>query len=227
MKTYGEYCPIAKSVEVLGERWSLLVLRELLVGSTRYNDIARGLPAMSRSMLSKRLREFENAGLLERLDGEYLLTPAGQGLRGIVFGLGEWGENWVLGEPDPDELRPDTLMWHGHARFDISELPDRRVVIEFVMTDFPNRYWVVVETIGSSICDADPGYEVDVTVSSSATTLYRIFYHQQTVAEAQKAGALRFEGPSALTRRMPKVLNLIRPDLLGVDRSSPRPAWRS
>ena len=227
MKTYGQYCPIAKAVEVLGERWSLLVLRELLIGSTRFNYIARGLPGMSRTMLSKRLREFEAAGLLERLDGEYLLTPSAHEMRPIVFGLGAWGERWLLGEPDPADLDPVTLMWHAHARFDTSVLPDRRVVIAFEMDDRSERFWVVVEEIGCSVCEADPGFDVDVVVRARLADLYRIFYHQLPIEGAVKSGAVRFEGESALVRRMPQVLDLLSPDLLGVDADAPRPVWRA
>jgi DNA-binding HxlR family transcriptional regulator/putative sterol carrier protein len=227
MKTYGEYCPIAKSVEVLGERWSILVLRELLFGSTKFNDISRGLPTMSRTMLSKRLREFETAGLIEKLDGGYHLTPAGQDLRGIVFDLGKWGETWVLGTPDPEELDPDSLFWHAHARFDISELPDRRVVIAFVLDDRPERYWVVVEAAGCSVCEADPGYDIDVVVRASADTFYKVWYHHTDLRDAVRSGAIRIEGDSAMTRRIPKVIDLLAPDLCGVDASSPRPVWRT
>lgn len=227
MKTYGQYCPIAKSVEVVGERWSILVLRELLIGSTKFNEISRGLPTMSRTMLSKRLREFETAGLVEKLDGEYHLTPAGQDLRSIVFGLGQWGDTWVLSDPDPDELDPVSLFWHAHARFDTSELPARRVVIAFVLDDRPERFWVVVEKAGCSVCDSDPGFDVDVIVRCSTVTLYRIWYHRQEISDAVRSGAIRFEGESALTRRMPKVLELLPPDQCGVDASSPRPVWRS
>ena len=225
MKTYGQYCPIAKSVEVLGERWSILVMRELLLGSSRFNDLARGLPGMSRTMLSKRLRELEAGGVVERLDGGYHLTPAGQELRPIVFGLGAWGEKWLLGEPDPDELDPLSLIWHAHARLDTSELPDRRVVIAFELDDRPERYWIVVESVGCSVCEADPGFDVDVIVRSPLVTLYRIWYHQQTISSAIKRAELRFEGEPAFVRRMPKVLDLSSPDRLGVDESSRRPVW--
>ncbi|MGI9624555.1 MAG: winged helix-turn-helix transcriptional regulator [Acidimicrobiales bacterium] len=226
MKSYGTYCPIAKSVEVLGERWSILVLRELLIGATKFNDIARGLPGMSRTMLSKRLREFEGADLVEKLDGEYLLTPAAQELRPIVFGLGAWGEKWLLAYPDPDDLDPVSLMWHAHPRMDGSQLPERRVVVAFELLGRPERFWVVFEQAGCSVCDADPGFEVDVTVRAQLAELYRIFYHQLDVNTAVRAGLLTFEGEKALVRRMPSVLELRPASALGVDPDSPRPAWR-
>lgn len=227
MKTYGQYCPIAKSVEVLGERWSILVLRELLIGSTHFNDIARGLPGISRTMLSKRLRGFEAAGLVDRLDKQYLLTPAAQGLRPIVFGLGQWGEEWLLDEPDPADLDPVSLFWHAHARFRTTELPDRRVVIAFVLDNRPERFWVVVESIGCSVCAADPGFDIDATVHADLSAMYKVFYDQLDIATAVRSRAIRFDGKPAIVRRMPKVLDLIDVTELGVDTSAPRPTWRS
>jgi DNA-binding HxlR family transcriptional regulator len=227
MKSHGEYCPIAKSVEVLGERWSILVMRELLIGVSKFNELTRGLPGMSRTMLSKRLRELTAIGLVEKLDSEYHLTPAGQELRPFVFGLGGWGEKWLLGEPDPDELEPLALFWHVHPRFDTAELPDRRVVIAFELDGRPERFWAVVESVGCSICDHDPGFDVDVLVLAELPALYRVFYNQQSVASAVKSGEVRFEGQAALVRRMPKVLDLLNPAELGVDASSRRPIWLS
>ena len=227
MKSYGQYCPIAKAVEVLGERWSILVLRDLLIGSTRFNDIARGLPGMSRTMLSKRLREFERAGLVERLDGGYLLTPQGQELRPIVFGLGAWGQEWLLAEPDPADLDPVALIWHSHARFNTSVLPERRVVFHIEMDDRTERFWIVVEQGDCSVCEADPGFEIDVVVRAGLADYYRVFYGRMSVAEAIKSGRLQFEGPPALVRRMPDVLDLLPPDALGRDARAPRPTWRA
>lgn len=225
MKSHGEYCPIAKAVEVLGERWSILVVRELLIGVSQFNDLARGLPGMSRTMLSKRLRELTAADLVEKLDGKYFLTPAGQELRSFVFGLGGWGSKWLLGEPDPDELEPLSLLWHAHARLDTAELPTRQVVIAFELDNRPERFWVVVEPVGCSICDHDPGFEVDVTVSSDLSALYGVWYEQQSMRSAIKTGQIRFAGESALVRRMPGVLQLTDIAELGVDASSRRPAW--
>ncbi len=225
MKSHGEYCPIAKSVEVLGERWSILVMRELLIGVSKFNDLTRGLPGISRTMLSKRLRELIAGGLVEKLDGEYLLTPAGQQLRPIIFGLGVWGEEWLLGEPDPDELEPLALFWHAHARFDTSVLPARRVVMAFELDGRPERFWVVAESVGCSICDHDPGFDIDVAVHCDLRALYAVWFHKQSMASALKNGLLRIEGEPALVRRMPKVLDLIDPAELGVDASAPRPIW--
>jgi DNA-binding HxlR family transcriptional regulator len=221
--TYGQFCPIAKATEILGERWSLLVIRELLIGSTRFNDIARGLPAMSRTMLSTRLKQLERVGLVERLDAEYHLTPAGQALRPIVFALGEWCVDWLLEEPATDELDPDVVMWWGHGRLDTSVLPDRRVVLQFDLTDHPNRYWIVVEDVGSSVCFTDPGYEVDAVVTTDVTTLHRMWQYKESVTDACRDGRVSFAGPPAITRRLPTVLTLSPAAEMGVGASSPRP----
>jgi DNA-binding HxlR family transcriptional regulator len=123
---YGQYCPISRAVEVLGERWSLLILRDMLCGATRFNDLARGLPGLSRTLLAKRLREFERAGLVERIDSEYCLTEAGGELEPIVFGLGAWGAKWTFEHPMPEELDAQLLVWWMHKRIDTSALPERK-----------------------------------------------------------------------------------------------------
>lgn len=103
---YGQYCPITRAVEALGERWTLLIVRELLCGASRFNEIARGNPRLSRSLLTKRLRQLEAAGVVDHIGDEYVLTEAGEGLRPIVMGLGEWGARWQFGSPrDPSSTR--------------------------------------------------------------------------------------------------------------------------
>ncbi len=224
MKAYGQYCPIAKATEILGERWSLLVMRELLIGSRRFNDIARGLPGMSRTLLTKRLRQLEAGGLVERLDGAYELTPAGAELRPIVFGLGEWCAKWFLEDPATDELDTDILMWWAHSRLDTSPLPDRRIVLEFAFRDPPNRYWVVVESVGCSVCLHDPGFGVDVVIAADAATLHRLWYGREEISAAVRDGRITFEGPHALTRHLPQVLQRIsEAHVMGADEHAPRP----
>jgi DNA-binding HxlR family transcriptional regulator len=224
MKSYGEYCPIAKGSEVIGERWSMLVLRELLIGSHRFSDIARGLPEMSRTLLTKRLRQFEEVGLLERIDGGYYLTPAGEELRSIVFGLGDWTAKWLLADPEPEELDAEQTMWWGHSRINTDALPDRRVVLEFRFSDDRRVFWLVAEPeIGVSICLSDPGFEVDVRISTDVGTLSTLWQARWTVADAMRAGKISFEGPSALVRRMPEVLTIPHPSVMGASPEAPHP----
>ena len=205
---YGQYCPISRALDVLGERWTLLIVRDLLVGTSRFNDLARGLPGLSRSLLTRRLRQLETAGLVERLDGEYLLTEAGRDLEPIVFGLGAWGARWTFGDPEPDEHDAELLVWWMHGRLDTSELPDRRNVILIRFSDDPRPFWLVVESGEASVCLSDPGYNVDVTVRSDLATLYQVWLGRLPVTAAVKEGRLGFDGDRALTRRMPTVFCL-------------------
>src|SRR5215207_6080650 len=158
---YGQYCPIARAVEVLGERWSVLIVRDLLCGFNRFNDLARCLPGLSRTLLSKRLRQLEAAGIVDHVDDQYVLTPAGEDLKGVVFGLGEWSARWQFGEPRESELDPELLMWWVHRRLDFSQLPDERLVLEFRFQDERKRFWIMREAQGPSVCLYDPGFGID------------------------------------------------------------------
>jgi DNA-binding HxlR family transcriptional regulator len=205
---YGQYCPISRALDLLGERWSLLIVRDMLVGTTRFNDLARGLPGLSRSLLTKRLRQFERAGLIERVRGQYLLTEAGRGLEPIVFGLGTWGARWTFGDPDPHELDAELLVWWMHTRLDTSDLPGRRQVFHIRFSDDPKMFWIVIESGVPSVCLTDPGFEVDVTIASDVGSLYQVWVGRLPVKDAIRSGRLKFAGPTALTRRMPAVLQL-------------------
>jgi DNA-binding HxlR family transcriptional regulator len=207
-KGYGQYCPIARSVDLLGERWTLLIIRDMLVGTTRFNDLARGLPGLSRTLLTKRLRQLEAGGVVERVDGRYLLTEEGRELEPIVFGLGAWGAKWMFDDPRPDELDAELLVWWMHSRIDTGPLPDRRVVLHIRFSDAPKLFWIVIEPGSSSVCLADPMYDVDVTIRSDVATLYKVWLGREPIRAALRSGALEFEGPAALVRRMPDVLQL-------------------
>jgi len=205
---YGQYCPIARAVEVVGERWSLLILRDLLQGTTRFNDLARGLPGLSRTLLTKRLRQFERAALVERIDGDYVLTEAGLQLEPVVFALGKWGARWAFDEADPNELDAELLVWWIHQRVDISSFPGKRQVFHLSFRDDARQWWIVVESGVPSVCHADPGYDVDVTVSSDVRTLYEVWLGRTPMKDAVASGRLAFLGPPVLTRRMPSVFRL-------------------
>lgn len=207
-KGYGQYCPVTRAVEVLGERWSLLILRDMLLGATRFNDLARGNPGLSRSLLSKRLRQLERAGIVEHLDDQYLLTPAGRDLEELVLGLGQWGAKWQFDDPRDHELDPELLMWWVHERLDLSGLPDRRIVFEFHFVDQGRRFWIVSDAVGPSVCNSDPGFDVDIHITSELATFYQIWLGRLDLRAALKDGRVELEGPAALVRRMPKVLQL-------------------
>ncbi len=203
---YGQYCPIVRAVEVLGERWSMLIVRDLLVGTSRFNDLARGLPGLSRSLLSRRLRQLELAGIVRRVDGEYHLTEAGRDLEPIVFGLGAWGARWAFGPPRDDELDPELLMWWMHTRIDASALPEGRVVLEFLLTQPTFRAWLVVDEAGVSVCKADPGFEVDATVAAPVATLAEVWLGRRSVEGARRAGEVRISGRREVVAAVPRAL---------------------
>jgi DNA-binding HxlR family transcriptional regulator len=193
---------------MLGERWSLLIVRDLLAGTTRFNDLARGLPGLSRGLLAKRLRQLEAAGVVERLGVRYLLTDSGRGLEPVVDALSAWGAQWAFGDPEPEELDASVLVWWMHARLDTSDLPGARHVFHVCFTDDPRQFWIVVESGDPSVCLTDPGFEVDVTVTSDVGSLFEVWIGRLPLREATRSGRVRFSGPAALTRRMPRVLQL-------------------
>ncbi len=205
---YGQYCPISRAVEVLGERWSLLIVRDMLCGYTRFNDLARGNPGLSRSLLTKRLRQLELAGVVERLDGEYVLTPAGEDLRPVVFGLGEWGAKWQFGDPADNELDPELLLWWVHDRLDFSVLPDRRIVLEFRFRGEPRHFWIVRDSGGPSVCTVDPGFEVDVLIQGDLADLYKVWLGKVPIRSALRDSSVQLSGAPALVRRIPDVFLL-------------------
>lgn len=205
---YGQYCPISRALDVLGERWSLLIMRDMIVGATRFNDLARGLPGLSRSLLTKRLRQFERAGLVEHVGSEYHLTAAGRDLRPVVFGLGEWGARWAFGDPDPHELDPEVLVWWMHTRLDTSRFPGVRHVVHVRFRDDRRLYWIVIERGVPSVCNVDPGYEVDVTVTSDVRSLYQVWIGRVPLEDAVRAHTLTFDGRRELVQQMPDVLQL-------------------
>ncbi|MBF6184458.1 MULTISPECIES: winged helix-turn-helix transcriptional regulator [Nocardia] len=205
---YGQYCPIARALDLLGERWSLLILRDLLLGSTRFNDLSRGLPGLSRSLLAKRLRQFERAGLVEKVGLRYVPTQAGLDLEPVLFGLAEWGASWSFGAPDPAELDADLLVWWMHTRLDTTGLPGLRQVFAVRFTDDARRYWIVVDRGAPSVCVTDPGFPVDVTIRSDVASLYQVWLGRLPIGHAQRTGRLEFLGPPALTRRMSTILRL-------------------
>jgi DNA-binding HxlR family transcriptional regulator len=207
-KGYGQYCPIARAVEVLGERWSVLIIRDLLCGFTRFNDLARANPSLSRTLLAKRLRQLERACLLEHIDDEYLLTPAGHELKPIVFAIGGWAARWMFDEPRETELDPLMLMWWVHRRLDFSQLPDRRLVLEFRFPDHPDRFWILRDMQGPSVCTFDPGFGVDATVECGLSTLFQVWLGKIGLPVALRDGRLVITGPPTIVRRMPSVLAL-------------------
>jgi DNA-binding HxlR family transcriptional regulator len=210
--SYGQYCPISRALDVLGERWSLMILRDMIVGATRFNELARGLPGLSRTLLAKRLRQFERAHIVEHVDGEYHLTEAGRDLQSVVFGLGEWGARWIFGDPDPAELDAQLLAWWMHDRLDTVAFSGvhtgDRQVLHLRFSDDPRWFWIVVDRGVPSVCDTDPGFEVNVTLRSDLSTLYQVWLGRIPLSDAMRDGRLSIDGTRAMKDALPKVLRL-------------------
>jgi len=218
MDTYGQFCPVALAAEVLTRRWTPLVIRELLCGSTRFNDLRRGVPRMSPSLLSTRLDELEVAGIVTRRvpEGsdhpEYRLTRAGEELRPIVEAMGVWGRRWTSGDLTDDELDPDLLMWDVRRRLDASKAPRGRTVVRFHFPDQPEArqsYWLVVEGHGEvDLCWHDPGHPVDLVVEAELATMTGIWVGDYRFDEVLERREVKLRGPSELRRSFPRWLGL-------------------
>ena len=212
--TYGQFCPVARAMELLDERWTLLVIRELLAGSRHFNQLRRGVPRMSPALLSKRLRTLASAGVVERQeDGDrvtYELTPAGRELHEVVEALGTWGTRWMP-ELGDDHLDPKLLMWDIHRNLDLDALPSGRTVLAFHLHDASprTRDWWIVATGGEvDLCDDDPGHEVTARLESSLSTLTHLWIGEVDWADALRAGALEVHASQDVRRRLPTWLTL-------------------
>lgn len=213
---YGQFCPVAMSAEVLAERWTLLVVRNVLSGAHAFNDIQRGVPLMSRSLLSKRLKQLEKAGVVERRPGRrahtYHVTGAGQELLPLIEQLGVWGQRWIRSEVDPGPLDPRLLMWDMQRRIHIDRLPDRRVVVQFEFTDVRRlplkRTWLVLDSPDIDVCYKDPGFPVDVVVTTSLRTLTQAWMGDIPFAPLSRSGEIEVDGPRELVRAFPGWLAL-------------------
>lgn len=204
---YRQFCPVAMASETLCNRWTMLVLRELVCGSTRFNELRRGLPRMSPGLLSKRLQELEQAGILHRTPGtkgsfEYQLTPAGRDLEPIIMAIGAWGQRWIEAELTLANLDADLLMWDMRRCLNAEPMPSQRAVIELMFPEQASkhrRYWLVIEPGAAiDVCFVDPGFDVDLFVSVDLRTMTAIWLGLDTVKGALERGALLLTGDAHL-----------------------------
>jgi DNA-binding HxlR family transcriptional regulator len=211
MFKYHQYCPVARACEILADRWTPLIVRELLFGSRHFNQLQRGLPGISRSLLVARLRHLEDSGVVERHTGarpnvtEYTLTEAGSDLIDVITHLGTWAIKWVFANPHPDELDPALLLWKMHQRVDHREFPPGRTVVQF---DFAGRkgrrLWLVLEPGDVSASLKPPGFGSDLIVRAEVSVLYRVWAGLIDYQAAVGRGEVALEGPPALVRAFPR-----------------------
>lgn len=214
VKSYGQFCPVAQALEILAERWTLLIIRELLAGSQRFGEILRGVPRMSRTLLSQRLERLQTEGLVCRAERSgapcYELTEAGEALRDVVMGLGSWGRAFVQRIPD-HHLDPKLLMWDMRRRLNLSAFPQGRTVILFRFSDAARgerRFWLHVEGQEVDVCFTPSGFEAALTVDTDVRTLTEVWMGHLGLREALASGRLVLEGPAKLRRAFPGWLAL-------------------
>jgi DNA-binding HxlR family transcriptional regulator len=207
--SYNQFCPVAMAAEILGARWTLVLLRELVVGSTRFNDLRRGVPRMSPALLSKRLKDLEAAGIVTRSPVvgepgafEYRLTEAGRELKPVIEAIGCWGQRWIDSEASLEKLDPNLLMWDMRRNIDPKPMPQCRNTIQVIFTDLPQtrrNWWLVVEP-GQEVdlCSVDPGFDVDLYLSTDLRTMTEIWMGHTAIARAKEQGRLLITGSRQL-----------------------------
>jgi len=210
MKSYAQFCPVAQALDVIGDRWTLLVIRELLSGSRRFGEILNGMRRIPRSVLADRLEHLERAGLVRRSEGqqghEYDPTDAARALEGIVMGLGLWSRRWAHREIRDDELDPMLLLWDMQRRIDADTVPESLVVVRFDFRDRQRgfvRYWLKVDRGRGEVCVKNPGLDESLVVETTPRTLIEVWMGHRTFSAAIRAGDVTVEGPRELARAFP------------------------
>jgi DNA-binding HxlR family transcriptional regulator len=214
---YKQFCPLAMAAEVLCTRWTMVLMRELMAGSTRFNDLRRGVPKMSPTLLSQRLKDLEQAGIVQRraLQSEkgvfeYRLTEAGQDIGPVVEAMGFWGQKWVESELSLKNLDPSLLMWDMRRNLNPEPLPKTRTVIQFLYSDLPptkSHWWLVIEPAGDvDLCWSDPGFDIDLYVTTDLRTMTAIWMGLTTVERERRK--IEFSGARSIASSMQVWLGL-------------------
>ena len=210
MRSHREYCPIAAGVEVLGDRWTPLVIRELMVGACGFNEIHRGVPRLSRTLLAQRLRELERRGLVTHepnrrgRPGVYTLTAAGQALTPIVWAMGHWAAEWIFGDPNDEDCDGLTLIWRTHQAAIASKLPQTRTVVHLVLTGAGGAQgWLDIARPGITVCKDDQGLPVDLALEADTAQMHRWLLGRVPFRDLVANGDARFLGPTRLAKAFP------------------------
>ena len=215
--SYGQFCPVAMAAEVICSRWTALILREMLCGTTRFNDLRRGVPRMSPTLLSKRLKELAEAGVIVASPTgqagmtEYRLTQAGEELRPIILSLGSWGHRWIESSLSLKNLDPSLLMWDMRRNLTPQPFPDRRYTVNFLYPELSagrKSWWLVIDAGTVDLCGVDPGYEVDLYVRSSLRSMTAVWMGLSTLSAEIEAGSIEVTGDKAMARSMNAWLGL-------------------
>lgn len=209
MRGYGQFCPLAKASEVLGERWTHLLIRELGLGSESFNDLRKGLPLISPSLLSRRLKSLEDAGIVSRVERNasirYRLTAAGIELMPILVQLGTWGHRWVRSDLSAGDLDPGLLVWDIHRNLKTEFFTTPRTIIRIEFTDLlsSKRYWWLLVRNGEvEVCLKDPGFDVDLQIAADVHTLTAVWMGDTSLGKALRENRLQVSGASALRKNI-------------------------
>ncbi len=215
MIEYGQFCPVSKAAEILGERWTILIVRGMLGGATRFNTIHRGVSKISPTVLNKRLRELEASGVIvkkripDQRGYEYQLTECGRDLGPLVMGLGEWGMRWARNTMTDEELDVQLLMFDIQGRIDPSALPGGRTLLKFRYTDLDehDRWWIKIDG-DVDLCIDNPGGEVDVHFTCDLRTMTEVWIGDLSMREARSSKRLTITGPTGVLRNLDSWLPL-------------------
>ncbi len=206
---YGQFCPISKACEILSERWTILIVRELLCGSTRFSQLQRGLSQISPTLLTKRLNQLVEDDIVFKKSqqgqrhAEYFLTPAGKELAPIVMGMGDWGQKWARSRMEDDELDIELLMLELCRRLDVAQIPGGTLVAHFAFDSLETypHWWIVIDGEEErELCVAHPGRDVDITLKSDVLTMTRIWMGDTTLKQARQEGLVTLEGLPVMIR---------------------------
>ncbi|KAF0190704.1 MAG: hypothetical protein FD165_2492 [Gammaproteobacteria bacterium] len=234
MKTYGQFCPLAQATQLLCERWTLIIVRELLAGSTRFNELQKGVPLMSPTLLSARLKQLVEAGVIDRSGTKgayaYCLAPAGQELRPVVELLGAWGHRWARSDLNKGDLDAGLLMWDMRRTVDPAVFPRRRIVVKFAYPDAPKgaRDWWLVSANGEmDLCLDDPGHDVDIMITCPLKTMTEVWTCQRRFRDAVKSGDVNVMGDPKLALKLQDWLRSSPLSKLGTRDELPELDWAS
>ena len=212
MADYGQFCPVAKATELIGERWTILIIRELVLGTHRFSDFQRALSRISPSLLTKRLKDLEKAGIIIRKTQQgrrgyqYFLTPAGRQLAPVIEHLATWGMRWARSQLADDELDIEFLMWEIQRRLDTEALPDGETVLCFIFEELTlfKSWWVVVNDNGVDLCTKNPGKDVDLYISSTVRTMVEIWEGELGLTLALRKQLVKTNGNRLLIKTLPE-----------------------
>ena len=232
MNSYGQFCPLAQAAQLLCERWTLLVVREMVAGSTRFNEIKKGVPKMSPSLFSSRLKQLVAAGVVEKSGGReshiYSLSPAGLELRPIVELLGAWGYRWAPSKLNKIDLDAGLLMWDMRRTVDPAIFPKRRIVVQFEYSDAPKGardWWLVAEKGEIDLCLNDHGFDVDIMIKCSLKAMTEVWVCQKRFRDAVKNGGIKVMGDSKLINKLQDWLRSSPLSKLGTLEKLPELVW--